>query len=226
MVTKLPKKVKKEVKNKAKKKTKSTLLDSGSITSIKRLETMYSETETELEKLKPQIEKLEKQMAKLRTLKLTKQKLITLKLSLKSIIDNFTEDNASTENFLNSSQELRSFATGKIVSQQLSASDLASKLFLPDVAFTDVDQVLRKRTSLNYNIFRAIVFNGGRATTEQIKSYLVENQITQPTSNEGFENMGLTDISSRTNYLVRKGVVEPDGRGVFRSKLGWVDPEV
>jgi hypothetical protein len=38
----------------------------------------------------------------------------------------------------------------------------------------------------------------------------------------GFEEVELTDISSRVNYLVRKGLVNPDGRGNFVSCLGWM----
>ncbi len=212
--------------NKKKRSKAESTKKQTSIASISRLDTMYQETESELDKLKPQIEKLEKQAEKLRALKLTKQKLITLKLSLKSIIDNFTEDNALSQPAEITSQNFSAMMRGKVLSNQLSTSDSASTLFLPDVAFNEVNAILRKRTSLNYEIFRAIVFNGGRATTEQIKQYLVDNGITQPTSNEGFENMGLTDISSRANYLVRKGVVAPDGRGVFRSNIGWVEQDI
>ncbi len=196
-----------------------------SITSEKRLEEMLEEAEAELEKIQPQIEKLEKQADKLRQLKLAKQKLITLKLSLKSILENFSKNKVEPSILLSGSPELRNLMAGRESSVRLSTSqstENASKIFLPDLAFSEVDRILRKKTSMNYEIFRAIVFNGGKATTEQIKAYLVENGITQPTTGEGFENVELTDISSRTNYLVRKGLVSPDGRGLFISNLGWI----
>jgi hypothetical protein len=97
-------------------------------------------------------------------------------------------------------------------------------MFLPEMAFNQVDAVLRKKTSINYDLFRAIILNGGKASTEEIKRYLISNHIKQPASGEGFEDVELTDISSRVNYLVRKGIVRPDGRGTFISCLGWVEP--
>lgn len=199
-----------------------------SITSEKRLEEMLKEAEEELEKIQPKIEKLEKQVEKLQQLKLAKQKLITLKLSLKSIQENFTKNKASSLVSLSGEEDLRNLTHDKKLSYDLSASEPAvdaSKIFFPDRAFSEVDRILRKKTSMNYEIFRAIVFNGGKATTEQIKTYLVENGITQPTTGEGFENVELTDISSRTNYLVRKGLVKPDGRGLFVCNLGWISEE-
>jgi hypothetical protein len=200
------------------------------ISSTSRLEELLEETESELTNLEPQIEKLEKQLDKLKELKLAKQKLITLKLSIKSILSNFsTSQNDHIATLVGIENLTRKFSSESL-NNQTSASQLASQtsavsnpgeIFLPEQAFAEVNTVLRKRTSLNYELFRAIVFKGGKASTEDIKAFLVENNIRQPASGESFEAVELTDISSRVNYLVRKGVVKPDGRGNFISLLGW-----
>ena len=222
-----------------------------SISSTARLEQMLAESEKELSSLEPQIDKLEKQLDKLRELKLARQKLITLKLSIKSILANFNESEVSLSlndfSPLEFSRSSVNFSTSKLKSDvtpteravimQRSGpvyggfgapalpAGMAGKMFIPDLAFREVNTVLRRRDSLNYELFRAIVFNGGMATTDNIKAYLVENRIKQPASGDSFENVELTDISSRINYLVRKGVVIPDGRGQFISSLGWSEPE-
>ena len=84
--------------------------------------------------------------------------------------------------------------------------------------------MLKKQNSINFELFRAIVFNGGQASTEQIRQYLVENRIAMPGTGQFFDDIPLTDISSRVNYLIRKGLVTSGGRGVFVSTLGWENP--
>lgn len=210
------------------------------ISSETRLEDLLAETETELEQIEPQIEKLEKQIEKLRELKLAKQKLITLKLSIKSILSNYGENKVSEDTEFSLNKSVKGYGatlrTGSVMPEYSDYRNTATLVsvpqplrlpgtFLPDRAFAQVNKVLRRKNSLNYELFRAIVFNGGHATTEQIKEYLIENAITQPASGEGFESVELTDISSRVNYLVRKGLVNPDGRGNFVSCLGWIIPE-
>jgi hypothetical protein len=204
------------------------------ISSTSRLEELLDETESELANLQPQIEKLEKQLDKLKELKLAKQKLITLKLSIKSILSNFStsqNDNTTTPvDAVNLTKKLSQEALNNKTSTSQATSLTSApanpgEIFLPEQAFAEVNTVLRKRTSLNYELFRAIVFKGGKASTEDIKAFLVENDIRQPASGESFEAVDLTDISSRVNYLVRKGVVKPDGRGNFISLLGWSDSQ-
>lgn len=212
-----------------KNKTKKVKISSR-ISSSSRLEELLEETESELASLEPQIEKLEKQLDKLKELKLAKQKLITLKLSIKSILSNFSTSQAeqnTTEVIVNDlSERLSTQVLNKNYStlpkpKPASESIELPGVFLPERAFGEVNAVLRKKTSMNYELFRAIVFNGGKANTEEIKQYLVEHNIRQPASGEGFQAVELTDISSRVNYLVRKGIVQPDGRGNFVSLLGW-----
>ena len=209
-----------------KKSTKSV----GSITSADRLQVMYEETEAELEKIQPQIEKLEKQLEKLHTLKQEKQKLITLKLSLKSIIDNFNGNDSDTHR-ADTYHALGMMASSLGDSSETTPSNapryeghpFLNRIFLPDQAFMQADKILKRRQSLNYEIFRAIVFKGGKATSEQIKQYLIENDVKQPATGKGFEEVDLAEISSRTNYLVRRDVVESDGHGHFVSRFGWQD---
>ncbi len=197
-----------------------------SISSTKRLEQLLMETEDELEKIQPQIEKLEKQLEKLQALKRTKQKLITLKLSVKSILSNFSDDrveqvttSATELNVVNPLTTKEQYSTKNSLQQTIDSS----KAFLPDLAFEQVGSILKRQNSLNYELFKAIVLSGGYASTEQIKAYLVEQDIRQPGSGATFENVELTDISARIHYLVRKNVVEPDGKGGFMSRLGWFE---
>lgn len=222
--------------------TKSKKKSIANIASTDRLEELLEETERELDVLQPKIDKLEKQLDKLKELKLAKQKLITLKLSIKSILSNFSNAKVDTSleaistTLLSSNVKPMNFSesfstshaakkTSALLKPSLELSTLPEGTFLPELAFNQVDTILRKKTSINYDLFRAIVFNGGRANTEEIRQYLVEHHIKQPASGEGFEAVELTDISSRVNYLVRKGVVKPDGRGTFISCLGWTDAE-
>lgn len=214
------------------KKNQKASKSAAKISSTDRLEALLTETESELANLEPQIEKLEKQIEKLKELKLAKQKLITLKLSIKSILNNFSETSENISGSPVNVENLQSLLSQKTYSSISSTSSFASSTspampegtFLPELAFSQVNAHLRKKTSINYELFRAIVFNGGRATTEQIKQYLTEHNIKQPASGESFEAVELTDISSRVNYLVRKGLVTPDGRGTFVSTLGWTQP--
>ncbi len=208
------------------------------ISSSERLEDLLNETEKELEVIQPQIDKLEKQLDKLKELKLAKQKLITLKLSIKSILSNFSNAKANEVSASLPTYELSSKTETSVLNKPTNTSQIASYTaidvtsspgtlpgshFLPERAFNQVNLLLRKSTSINYDLFRAIVFNGGKATTEQIRQYLVENRIKQPGNGQGFEGVALTDISSRVNYLVRKGIVKPEDRGTFISLLGWAD---
>ena len=93
--------------------------------------------------------------------------------------------------------------------------------FYPDKAFEAAKTLLPRRDSINYELFRGLVFAGGQATTQQLHEYLVEHQIRMPNSGETFDQVGLTQISSRINYLIRKGLAESVGRGQFRLTVGW-----
>jgi hypothetical protein len=180
-----------------------------SVSSPERIASLLSEVEAELATLQPKIDLLEQAMEKLQTLKLNKQRLIAMRLSLKSVLDNFD------------SQADRPLPIPNSPPLALTQGETAFGQFYPELAFDRVNQVLRQKDSINYELFRAIVYHGGRATTEQIKQFLLENNIRQPGTGDSFEDVALSDISSRINYLVRKQVVVTEGRGVFRSTMGW-----
>lgn len=191
------------------------------LASPKRLQDLLKETEEELQGIQPRIEELEKLTSELRELKLVKQRLITLKMSLSTLLENITKDEDFTSESTSPPRN-----TSFIKTQDTSFIELsASKTFHPDKAFQSVDKILKQKNSLNYEMFKAVVFNGGKATTEEIKAFLVESGIKQPQTGDDFQDVPLTEISSRANYLVRKGILQPMDRGVFYSTLGWVDPE-
>jgi hypothetical protein len=226
-----------KIKNNASKKNKAT----ATISSTERLQEMLQETERELETIQPKIDRLELQLQKLKELKLSKQKLITLKLSVQSILSNFSEQRMPDKNTelydeidkakLNklSLETIAKRPETKLITKpkNMLAPSVNNGAFLPEQAFIEADEILKRKQSINYDLFRAVVFSGGCASTEQIRQYLIENNIKQPASGESFENVPLTDISARINYLVRKGVVKPGERGTFLSCLGWTgsDPE-
>jgi hypothetical protein len=185
------------------------------------LSKLLAQAETELAQIQPLIDALELQVAELRELKLTKQHLLTLKMSLSTLMDTMAQDAlyASTV-ALQDNADLAAVETRLYDFNELRTL----KMFHPDAALRQVEAVLRHKQSMNYELFKAVVFHGGKATTEEIKTFLVENNICQPQSGEGFETVPLTEISSRANYLVRKGILHTMGRGVFFTSLGWSDP--
>lgn len=211
------------------------------VSSQPRLEKLLKETEAELIQLQPIIERLEKEMEKLRELRHQKQKLITLKLSLQSILENFqlaeTEadylDLDSLQNpggypLMPVSAAMPSFLTNrsnvshtpyKMTPRQ--GDPYQEMTFYPDVAMEEAEHLLKQKGSLNYELFRSIVLHGGRATTQEIRQFLIDHEIVQPGTGVSFEETPLTDISSRVNYLIRKDLVTSIGRGRFASKLGW-----
>ncbi len=208
------------------------------ISSTERLKAMLDEAEKELDLIQPKIDKLELQLQKLKELKLAKQKLITLKLSVQSILSNFSDfksidieakDNLKhysskpSELNLNTTQQELKTKENIVKSSRPTLTTLPAGAFLPELAFQQADQRLKRKSSINYDLFRAIVYSGGQANTEQIRQYLIEHQIKQPASGDSFESVELTDISARVNYLVRKGLVKAEGRGVFSSCLGWAE---
>ncbi len=197
--------------------TDSTL----ALASTERLEALLQEAENELSALQPRIDELEAQIQELKKLKLEKQRLLTLKMSLSALLESSTKDNALDDT---TSYELANSASHE--TKLYDFNELSTlKTFHPEAAFKQVDQILKQKNSLNYEMFKAVVFNGGKASTEQIKAYLVECGARQPQTGEGFEEVPLTEISSRANYLVRKGILRPMDRGMFYATLGWLDPQ-
>lgn len=191
------------------------------LSSPERLQTLLTEAEEELSAIQPEIEALEEQIATLKELKLKKQRLLTLKMSLSAMLESFKKDEVLEDNASGLPAILSISETKLYDYKELSTL----KTFHPDEALKQVDQFLKQKGSLNYDLYKAVVFQGGKANTEEIRNYLVSAGITQPQTGESFEKVPLTEISSRINYLVRKGVLAPAERGSFFTTLGWCDPE-
>lgn len=201
---------------------KQKLADTSSIADQTQLEALLKQAEAELEALQPQIDELENHLEKLKELKQQKQKLITLKLSLKSILNNFcNQPEDFTATTVTNTARIATNVRDLLAGNAATSNRYFSGTFLPDVAFEKAARILKKKNSLNTEFFRAIVFNGGQATTEDIRRYLIENRIIMPGTGQFFDNVPLTEISSRVNYLIRKGLVASSGRGAFISTLGW-----
>lgn len=196
-----------------------------SITSENRLEKLVREAEKELNAIIPEIEYLEECLVKLDELKERKHKLTSLIINLKSILPkrNLTSktmqetSDGTSKLFLNS----RPMNVNKISIDTLNGR----KVFVPEVALSDVKNLLRTRNNINYEIYKAIVFNTGEATTDEIKYYLVKNHIKRPKTGEGFENVPLSEISSRVNYLVRKKLLLATSAGTYSTIYGWEEAE-
>lgn len=192
-----------------------------SLASGERLSDIELEAELELEKIKPEIERLEKQVQKLNELRQKQFKLKSLILSLKSI-NKYNDVNVNT---VNDSEIIGNRRDNEFnVTQQHNQTQFLRakrEIFLPDEAVSHVRNILRTRNNLNYEIFKAIVFNSGYATTEELKKYLVENNIRQPQTGKPFDDVELKEISSRANYLVRKNILTSPNPGLFKSVFGW-----
>ena len=192
-----------------------------SLSSNERIQNIIQEAENELLKIKPEIEYLEECERKLIRLKEQQFKLNSIIVSLKSI--NKISDVDVNNNF----QNLRENDNKLDVTSTINATQIYNaignqrEIFLPDVAISQVKNYLRTKNNLNYHIFKAVVFNSGTASTEEIKNYLVENNIKQPKTGNGFEKVELKEISSRVNYLVRKQILISVESGVFKSFFGW-----
>ena len=197
-------------------------IETQSILDPSRLEKLLQEAEVELSKIKPEIEYLEECVKKIHALKEKEHKLNSLIISLKSIQGSF-DTNINMD--INNSYIQTQNTTTKQLNKIDTIYQNERKIFIPEVALNDVKKSLRTKNNLNYEIYKAVVFNTGTATTEQIKEYLVKNKIKQPKTQKGFENTELKEISSRANYLVRKNLLISLTPGVFSTVYGWSEAE-
>lgn len=197
------------------------MLSDSHIAHPERIKALLKEADDELQAIQPRLDELERALLELNELKRTRQRLLGLKTSLQNLLDTATQAvvMASPDHHYASAQPL--VALGSLDFSVLSTSNT----FYPDKALHQVDHYLKHKGSLNYQIFQAVVYNGGKATTEQIRTFLIENDARQPQTGEGFENEPLSQISSRANYLVRKGILHPTDRGSFFTHLGWEVPQ-
>jgi hypothetical protein len=191
------------------------------------LQAILQQADAELVQLDPQVEALEAQLgtiqAQLSELKQNKRKLVTLRLSLQALLANDLPETPPTSEFANSAVKQAVSLTDRatVTAAVVTGNHHHQQSFLPEKAFAQADTILKQKQSLNYELFRAIVFNGGIANTEQIKEYLITQGIQQPNSGGSFASVDRSEISARVGYLIRKGLVEAMGKGHFIAKLGW-----
>ena len=197
-------------------------IETQSILDPSRLENLLKEAESELSKIKPEIEYLEECVKKIHALKEKEHKLNSLIISLKSIQGSF-DTNINMD--INNSYIQTQNTTTKQLNKIDTIYQNERKIFIPEVALNDVKKSLRTKNNLNYEIYKAVVFNTGTATTEQIKEYLIKHKIKQPKTQKGFENTELKEISSRANYLVRKNLLISLTPGVFSTVYGWQEAD-
>lgn len=197
-----------------------------SLASEERIQKLFEEAENELTTIQPEIDFLEKSLAKLNDLKRKKEKLLSLKASLKALLNETSikahNTNKAHTNVRNDSGHLLT-SHSSFLDTNISCTQSEHNIFMPEVALSDVKQFLRTNNNLNYEIFKAVTYNAGEATTEDIKDYLVQNKIRQPKTGKYFDNVELKEISSRANYLVRKQLLISSGPGRFRCSLGFVN---
>ena len=192
-----------------------------SISSNNRLQKFIDEAHNELNKIQPEIDYLEQCQKKLTILKEQQLRLNSLILSLNGLL-NQEGVNKFEQNTVSVSKEL--YANINAVNNatiDAKNNKMRREIFLPDQAINQVKSFLRIKNNLNYEIFKAVVFNSGTAKTEEIKNYLVENNIKQPKTGKGFNDVELKEISSRVHYLVRKNILISIEPGNFRSIFGW-----
>jgi hypothetical protein len=194
--------------------------ESPSVVDEASLHTLHEQSTLELEAVSEKINTLEALLHPLATLKQRQAQLQRFKESLALLLSPNDETTSCIAEEEASLQQKKSKALLKRKHAIASFGDYAHRVFLPEKAFAEADDVLRYRHSINYEFFKAIVLNGGCATTQQVKHYLVE-QAVKTQQGKTFEQASLSEISARMGYLVKRGVVTNIAPGQFVSCLGW-----
>jgi len=192
-----------------------------SITSENRVQNLIEEANKELLALLPEINSLEESISKLKELKEKRFKLESLIINLKSILPNYNVIKDGVNDVIISNAKANYKSRNNNVNKISLDTINGRKVFIPDVALSNAKNYLRQKNNVNYEIYKAIVFNTGEATTDEIKYYLIKNNIKQPKTGKGFEDVPLKEISSRTNYLVRKNLLISYSPGIFSTVFGW-----
>ena len=185
-----------------------------SLASPERIQQLLGETNAELEQIQPRITELEDLAEELKGLKANKQRLLTLKMSLNTLLESMNR--ICIDDILPDETQRMQAATDDDFNLLA-----ATQVFSTDMAMQQVEQVLKQRDSINYELFKAVAHLGGKASTAEIKAFLVQANVQMPQTGQNFEEVPLTEVSSRLNYLVRKGLLRPLGRGHFFTTLGW-----
>lgn len=199
-----------------------------SLADTPRLEALLQEAEAELAHITPHLTTLEATLnqvqAQVGELKQKRQRLLGLTSSLSALLVPASV-NAGNSHTAPNAEKIKETQKPKSVKRQLPLLPPSSDgVFLPALAFKQGDTILKRKDSINYEIFRAIVYQGGQATTEQIRQYLVEQKVVIPKTGETFETVSLSEISARVSYLVKHGIVRSVGTGSYLSCFGWDQP--
>ena len=123
-------------------------MDQQTLASPEGLQALLEQAETELEAIQPKIVELEDKIKELNTLKQSRQRLLTLKMSLGALIESSTHDDA---------QEPYTMISSNLAQQKLQAFEddytylSTHKSFHPDLALQQVQQLLKQKESLNYD---------------------------------------------------------------------------
>jgi hypothetical protein len=183
-------------------------------THLKRL---YDQTRAELAEVKVKVTELEEQQKLLEKLQLRVAHLEGLERQLSYMVEGILppEHIVGANTRTEKRPKRKAYAHTETLLPQGS-----SGAFFPEKAYAGADEVLQYRHSVNYEIFRAVVLNGGQASTRDIRDYLIEHKIKTP-AGKTFEATRLSEVSARTAYLVKKGVIQAIAPGRFQSCFGW-----
>lgn len=213
-----------QLKNLIAKAQKSTKSQENGVSSNERLSALLQETTKELNTIEPRLEQFQEVVNAYEQLRLERQRLMTLKLSLQSILDNFEVQQGASASRPGRRPGRPAAAEGSQTRRggRITQAPAQPKgNFSVPLAIEAMNRQLRHPESLNGEIFKAVVEHSGEAHTQDIKDYLVNNDIRQPGNGETFQNVPLAAIYARVNYLVRKDLLTPIGKGRFRSAVGW-----
>jgi hypothetical protein len=194
----------------------TTLSGATSLAEKDRLTALIAEADDELALVVPAIETLEQQLNSLSEmlgqLKQKQQRLLALKAGLAPLVLGVIPK-AITES-LSPAKPNRKADTPLLPIN-------SAGVFLPELAFEQVTTLLKRTDSINYALFKAVVYAGGTATTQQMRAFLAEQGTIVPKTGESFSQVPLSAISARAAYLVRRGVLRLVGSGCYMSCLGW-----
>ena len=187
-----------------------------SVLGSEQLDSLKNDTLAELKAVQAQIEGIEAQLTELEGLKIQRDKLSALLVTLTSL--NNTEFALENKMILPSDHQQKPALSGL---EKLNIEAFRGKAFFPESAFEDMGKRLPRKGSVSYELFSAVVYQGGRASSRQIRDYLIQQGIRQPQSGETFESVSLSSLNPRLAQLVKKGCLCMEGNGVYWSSKGW-----
>jgi hypothetical protein len=182
------------------------------------LKELYRQTKRELSEAKVRLIELEEQQALLEKTRLRVAQLEGLERQLHYMVQGEAPPESAFAQTLHANDKRRKRKAYTHTETLLPQSSTGA--FFPEKAYAGADEILQYRHSVNYEIFRAVVLNGGQASTRDIRDYLIEHNIKTP-AGKTFEATRLSEVSARTAYLVKKGVIQAIAPGRFQSCFGW-----